>query len=101
MGRQRGGGPGFGPVMYYGLAFSLASYFTFAAVQGDYGVFRRVQIDAETRALQAERDALAAELAEMENKTRRLSDDFLDLDLLDEQARDVLGLIRMDELVVR
>jgi cell division protein FtsB len=37
----------------------------------------------------------------MENLTLRLSDGFLDLDLLDEQARDVLGLIRSDEIVIR
>ena len=36
----------------------------------------------------------------MENKTRRLSDEYLDLDLLDEQARNVLGLIRPDEVIV-
>jgi cell division protein FtsB len=37
----------------------------------------------------------------MENLTTRLSDNFLDLDLLDQQARDVLGLIRTDEIVIR
>jgi cell division protein FtsB len=51
--------------------------------------------------LTEERDKLAAELAVLSNKTRRLSDEFLDIDLLDEQARDVLGLIRADEIVIR
>jgi cell division protein FtsB len=37
----------------------------------------------------------------MENLTRRLSDNYLDLDLLDEQARDVLGMIRADEIVIQ
>lgn len=37
----------------------------------------------------------------MENLTKRLSDEYLDLDLLDEQARDVLGLLRGDEIVIR
>ena len=36
----------------------------------------------------------------IENLTRRLSDDYLDLDLLDERARDVLGLLRADEIVI-
>lgn len=93
--------PAIGAVLYFALAFTLGVYFTFAAVQGDFGIFRRVQIDAEARVLVTERDRLAAELAELQNKTRRLSDDFLDLDLLDEQARDVLGLIRSDEIVIR
>ena len=43
----------------------------------------------------------AGDVARMENLTRRLSDDFLDLDLLDQQARDVLGLLRSDEIVIR
>ena len=93
--------PAYGMVIYFGIIFSLATYFTFASVQGDYGLFRRIQIEAEAEALSLERDRLMREVAEMRNKTRRLSDDFLDLDLLDEQARDVLGLLRPDEIVIR
>ncbi len=93
--------PAVGAALFFVATFCLGCYFTFAAVQGDYGVFRRVQIDAEAEALTAERDALAAELALLRNKTLRLSDDYLDLDLLDEQARDVLGLVRTDEIVIR
>lgn len=93
--------PALGPVMYFTLAGALATYFTFASVQGDHGVFSRVQINADVAALTRERDALAAEVGAMENRTRRLSDQFLDLDLLDEQARDVLGYIRADEIVIR
>jgi cell division protein FtsB len=93
--------PALGAAIFHMIAFTLGSYFTFAAVQGDYGVFRRVQIDAEAEMLTVERDRLAQELDVLTNKTRRLSDDFLDIDLLDEQARDVLGLIRADEIVIR
>ena len=77
------------------------SYFTFAAVQGDFGVFRRVQINAEAKELTLERDQLYAELGRMQNLTHRLSDEFLDMDLLDQQAREVLGYLRADEIVIR
>ncbi len=93
--------PALGVIIYFALAFSLATYFTFAAVQGDYGLFRRVQIEAETTLLKQEHATLAAELAVMRNKTLRLSDEYLDLDLLDEQSRSVLGLVRADEIVIR
>ncbi|WP_120500975.1 septum formation initiator family protein [Roseovarius sp. EL26] len=93
--------PAFGVLTYFLIAFGLGAYFTFAAVQGDYGVFRRAEIDAERRALQAQLDQLDAEIATMENLTKRLSDTYLDLDLLDQQARDVLGLLRADEIVIR
>ena len=93
--------PRFGPVMFYAIAFTFGSYLTFAGVQGEYGLFKRIQIEADVVQLRAERDRLASELAEMENRTRRLSDGFLDLDLLDQQARDMLGMVRADEVVLR
>ncbi len=83
------------------LAAGLCLYFAFAAVQGPSGILRRVQLEAETADLMTERQALAEESAQMQNLTRRLSDDYLDLDLLDERARAVLGLIRADEAVLR
>ncbi len=86
---------------FLAVSFSLAMYFTFAAVQGDFGLFRRIEIEAETRAMEAEKKVLLERVAVMRNKTRRMSEDYLDLDLLDQQARDVLGLIRYDEIVVR
>ena len=92
--------PGLGIVAYFAVMFSLGVYFMFASVQGDFGLFRRVEIKAEAATLAAERDRLAAEVAALENKTHRLSDTYLDLDLLDSQARDVLGLIRSDEIVL-
>ena len=92
---------GLGGLIYLAVALALGAYFTFAAVQGDYGVFRQVEIKAEAATLTEERDRLAAELAGLSNLTRRLSDSYLDLDLLDQQARDVLGYVRADEIVIR
>ena len=93
--------PAMGNLFYFLGMLMLGLYFTFAAVQGDYGVFKRAEVTAEGRALKAELATLQAEVARMENLTTRLSDTYLDLDLLDEQARDVLGLIRADEIVIR
>ena len=84
-----------------GLALALGLYFAFHAVQGDFGLFSRIQIEADEQVLIAERDVLLAQLSILENQTRRLSDANLDLDLLDERARDVLGFMRPDELVIR
>ncbi len=93
--------PRIGALLFFATAFVLCSYFTFAAVQGDYGVFRRIEIAAEADALKADLDRLNQRIARMENLTHRLSDDYLDLDLLDQQARKVLGLLRADEIVIR
>lgn len=93
--------PSVGAIVYYLLAVTLGLYFTFAAVQGDYGVFRQVEIAAEAEVLQAEKARLEADLAAIQNRTTRLSDAYLDLDLLDEQARSVLGYVRADEVAIR
>lgn len=99
---HRGGANrGLGGVIYLGVACLAGAYFTFAAVQGDYGMFARVAIKAEAETLATERDRLAADLAKMQNLTHRLSDEYLDLDLLDQQTRDVLGYMRSDEIAIR
>lgn len=87
--------------VFFVIMILMGMYFAFAAVQGPKGLLRRVQIQAETQELQTDRDELRAEVERMRNLTRRLSDDYLDLDLLDERAREVLGLVRSDEAVIR
>jgi len=93
--------PALGGIVYLVLTLVLGAYFTFAAVQGDYGLFRRAQIAADAEVLTADKARLEVELAELQNLTHRLSDGYLDIDLLDQQARDVLGLVRADEIVIR
>jgi cell division protein FtsB len=93
--------PALGVFVYFAIAFALGTYFTFAAVQGDFGLFSRAEIVAEADALQVQLDLLNTDIAVMENLTHRLSDTYLDLDLLDEQARSVIGLLRGDEIVIR
>lgn len=83
------------------LVIAAMAYFAHRAVQGQSGLFVRLAVEKEKRALASERADLAAERARLENLTRRMSRDYLDLDLLDEQARAVLGLIRPDEVVIR
>lgn len=90
-----------GTLIFFTVAFFLGAYFTFAAVQGDYGLFRRAEIEAQSAELRAQLQTLETKVARMENLTRRLSDGYLDLDLLDQQAREVLGLMRGDEIVIR
>lgn len=84
----------------FSLALAASLYFAFAAVQGEYGLFRRAEVRAEILQQRVILNDLIAEIQLMENLTTRLSDSFLDLDLLDEQARDILGYARPDELVL-
>ncbi|HBV54406.1 MAG TPA: septum formation initiator precursor [Rhodobacteraceae bacterium] len=93
--------PALGQIIYVGVCLLLSGSFVFAAMQGNYGLFRRAEVVAETQSLQLELTQLDQRVARMENLTKRLSDAYLDLDLLDEQTRSVLGYIRNDEVVIR
>jgi len=93
--------PAIGGFLVLGVAFALGVYFTLAAVQGDFGVFMKAQILSQVAELEVEKARLQAELDRMDTLTWRLSDQYLDLDLLDQQARDVLGYVRADEIVIR
>ena len=88
-------------ICVFTISLSLGIYFTFAAVQGDFGILRRAEINHDLKKLQVEIGSLHVEIADLKNLTRRLSDHYLDLELLDQQARDVLGYVRTDELVIQ
>ncbi len=81
------------------LCVLVLFYLGFHAISGERGV---VALFKETRKL----EQLKAELAEvnaehdaLEKKVKGLSSDSLDLDLLDEQARLVLGMAGKNEVV--
>jgi cell division protein FtsB len=75
--------------------------FGYHAFQGDRGVLALIQIEAEERALRGELEALQGERMQMENLTHRLSERWLDRDLLDERVRAMLGHMRADEATIR
>ena len=90
-----------GPLAVTFVSLTLAAYFIFSAIQGDYGILRRAAYQAEADELQQKLSTVQRSISQLENKTLRLSDHYLDLDLLDQQARDILGFIRPDEIVIQ
>ena len=83
------------------LIVGAVAYFGMRTIQGESGFFAKLAIETEERRLSAELATIRQDRAALENLTKRLSDNFLDLDLLDERARDVLGYVRSDEVVIR
>lgn len=84
------------------LAWGAATlYFAYHAVEGGSGLFRRMELEARQADLASRLAALEHERDDLANHVRRLSDDHLDLELLDERARAVLGLVRGDEIIIR
>ena len=101
MTKQRGNSGTLSTSMFLVTALALMAYFGFAAIQGNSGHFRRNQVNAEVKKLHQELALLQTRRAYLENKTHRLSDGYLDLDLLDQQARKILGMAREDEIIIR
>ena len=92
---------GWGGAVFVVVIVALMAYLTFAALQGEHGLFRLFQIEAQEKRLQLELDKLVAEREAIANKTHRLSSATLDPELLDEQARRTLRLGRPDEMLIR
>jgi len=78
----------------------LIGLFLWSGIEGDRGLDRLATAEADVLRLDRELETLRARRSIAENRVRRLKREFLDLDLLDERARTVLGLARPDEIVI-
>jgi len=88
------------PAFYIALIAVLA-VFAHSGLQGEHGLAALHRAEALERELESDLAEIRQERRALENKVRRLGTDYLDLDLLDERARAVLGYVRRDELVIR
>ena len=82
------------------VCLTLCCYFIIASFKGEFGVSTKYQLLAKEKALTIELKLVNEKNKAVKNKIKRLSDTSLDLELLDQQARKILGLIGEDELIV-
>ena len=82
------------------VCFIFCLYFIIASFKGEFGVSSKYQLLAKEKALTKELKAVNEKTRVVKNKIERLSDTSLDLELLDQQARKILGLIGEDEVIV-
>ena len=78
----------------------LSLYFIIASFNGEFGVSAKYQLLAKEKVLANELNVINEETKIIKNRIKRLSDTSLDLELLDQQARIILGMIGEDELIV-
>ena len=88
------------PAIYI-LLIAVLAVFGHSALQGEQGLGALRQAEALERELTAELATIGEERRARANLVGRLDKDNLDLDLLDERARAILGLVRREELVIR
>ena len=79
----------------------LTAHFSITAIRGEHGIFARSAIASDITRLSTERSAIRSEVIGLRRRVEGLSDGSLDLELVDERIRDVLGYVRSDEIVLR
>ena len=88
------------PAIYI-LLIAILAVFGHSGLQGAHGLTALNRAQALEVDLQAELVTASAERLMRKNLVDRLSLDHLDLDLLDERARSVLGYTSREELIIR
>ena len=78
----------------------LCLYFIIASFNGEFGVSAKYHLLAKEKVLANELNTINKETKIIKNRIKRLSNTSLDLELLDQQARIILGMIGEEELIV-
>ena len=88
------------PPVIYILLFAVLAVFGHSGLQGEHGLAALHEAEVVERDLSAELAEIRDDRRAWKNLSRRLGESYLDLDLLDERARAILGYVRREELVI-
>ncbi len=83
------------------FSFFLFVYFFFHLMHGDRGYFAWRGVEEKLKTSELKYEKTLAERQAIEVKVKMLRPDSLDLDLLDERARGVLGFMKPSEVVLQ
>jgi len=83
---------------FVGLA--AISYFVFFMIFGDKGLVKFFALKQQIENKEINKQELSAKMQEKKNLVKGMSLDSLDLDLVDEQSRKVLGYAGKNEVVI-
>lgn len=82
------------------LGICVVGYFAYHAVHGQRGFIAWSYLQEKVAAKQRVADTVASERAAWERRVARLTPESIDPDLLDEQARRMLGYAAADEVII-
>lgn len=82
------------------LLFAALFYLAFHALNGERGLYAYLKQSRNLEVTKAELGALQAQRKDLETRVRLLREESLDLDMLDEQARHILGTAKGNEIVL-
>ncbi len=85
-----------------GPTFGLLAicYFSYHLIEGDRGLFAYLKLQQEMQVQNAELQLSTLEKNKLEKRVQLMNPENLDLDMLEERARKVLGLAHPDEVVI-
>lgn len=83
-----------------GISIGCAAFFQ-SYISGNYGMMAEREIREELSLLQGQDAALLSRVRDQENLNLRLSDGYLDLDLLEERARTLLGYVHSEDTLIK
>ncbi|PIR37472.1 MAG: septum formation initiator [Alphaproteobacteria bacterium CG11_big_fil_rev_8_21_14_0_20_39_49] len=79
------------------LLMLVFGYFFYHVISGENGLLSMIDIQKKVAEAKTELDYVSAEKLRLENRVALLRDESVDPDLLDEQARRLLGYVAEDE----
>lgn len=82
------------------LCFSLFLYFGYHLSHGERGYFAWKGLQEKLANSQQKYEQKLEERIALENRVKRMRPDSLDIDMLDERARVVLGFVKPNEKVI-
>jgi cell division protein FtsB len=82
------------------FCIGVTGYFIVHGAMGDRGVLALSQLEGQVAAAKLERQHVQNERHALETRTRLLRPDSLDLDLLEERTRAMLGYTKPNEYVI-
>ena len=88
------------PLVLYTVSGSVASYFVWHALNGERGLKASLEYTRQIADLEKDRAGLRAERAQWDHRIGLIRGDEIDRDLLDEEARRLLGRVHAHDIVV-
>ena len=82
------------------ICLGILGYFGTHAYQGNLGVVSRAQMDNQSIDMEFELARLREVKIQLKHKVDLLRDGQIEKDMLDQQARAMLNLVKVDELVI-
>ena len=77
----------------------ILAYFSYHVISGERGLLSLMDLSKKVEESSRKLDVTSAERLKIENRVSLLRDESLDLDLLDEQARRLLGYAGENEVI--